>query len=154
MKLIRNAGNRLLIHIGLREKDLLTSVLRLYPCVPPAHQQLSKSGGLKDSAGSQQLLDEALAEHRAEKKKQVENLLENSQRFAKVDSGWRFTLSPGELEMLLQVLNDIRVGSWLRLGSPEGRVQKLDDETAPHLWAMEMSGLFQMWFLEVMNGGA
>jgi hypothetical protein len=44
------------------------------------------------------------------------------------------------------------VGSWVALGSPEGRVQTVDEKTAPYLWAMEMSGFFQMNLLAAVEG--
>ena len=34
-------------------------------------------------------------------------------------SGLQLTLSGPEIEWLLQVLNDVRVGSWIALGSPD-----------------------------------
>ena len=59
------------------------------------------------------------------------------------------------MEWLLQALNDIRVGSWLALGSPDGPVEilaALTDKTAPDFWAMEISGHFQAVLLAAVRG--
>jgi hypothetical protein len=151
VKLIRTSKDRLLFHLGKREKELLFRLLMIYPRIPAAHQPLSKSGRLPDQPASQRLLDEALAEHRAENKKQLQVLLADPARLAEDQTGWRLSLSSPELEWLLQVLNDVRVGSWVILGSPEQRREVVNAKTAPHLWAMEMAGAFQMEFLEAME---
>ncbi len=147
MKIERTADNYVL-QFGKREMAVLLQILRLYPRIPPAHQRLSKSTRLAEQEASQRLLDEALAEQRAENKKQLESLLADPKRFRETEAGWRLTLSPGDFEWLLQILNDVRVGSWITLGSPEEKFERLNQETAPHLWAMEMSGFFQMRMLE------
>lgn len=154
MKFIRAAKDQLVFHLSQREKSLLLEVLKLYPCVPPAHHRLSKSARLPDQPASQRLLDDALAEQRAENKKHLLALLADPQRLRPHEAGWRLTLSLSEVEWLLQVLNDIRVGSWVVLGSPEERFERLDAQTAPHLWAMEMAGSFQMAFLHACEAGA
>jgi len=58
------------------------------------------------------LLDEALAEQRAANQAQVEKMLSASPPVTRDEKGWRLALSGAELESLLQVLNDIRVGNW------------------------------------------
>jgi len=133
---------------------LLQEVLKLYPRIPPAHHVLSKEGKLPDHDSSQQLLNEALAEQRAENKKKVQTFLESPKRFAENEAGCRLILSAHEMEWLLQVLNDIRVGSWVILGSPEARMELrlLNEKTAPDFWAMEMAGYFQAHLLEATEG--
>lgn len=147
------AGGRFFIHLGLGEKLLLLDVLKLYPRIPPAHHRLSKSAKIPDQEASQRLLDEALAEQRTETKKQLQTLLADPRRFQKTAAGARLCLTPAEVEWLLQVLNDIRVGSWVMLGSPGEKFQPLNERTTPHVWAMEMSGYFQSQLLQVLEGG-
>ena len=152
MKLLRATEIRLLFQLGPREERLLRQVLKLYPRVPSAHQVLSKSGRLPDGEANQRLLDEALAEQRAENKQELLALLADPRRFAQTETGGRLSLLPGEVEWLLQVLNDIRVGSWIVLGSPEDKVPELNDTTAPNFLAMEMAGYFQAQLLEALHG--
>jgi hypothetical protein len=141
----------LLLELGKREKTLLAQVLNLYPRVPSAHLQPGKPGAGPGLEATQRLLNEALAEQRAENRKQLDALLSDEHRWTQTEMGWKLTLSPGDAEWLLQILNDIRVGSWVLLGSPEERFEVVNQETAPHLWAMEIAGSFQIALLEAME---
>ena len=152
MKLIQTNKSRVLFHLGHWEAHLLLEVLNLYPCLAPAHQKLSKAGPLPETDANQQLLDEALAEHRAENRKQLQALLADRRRFAPTETGGRLSLPPAEVEWLLQVLNDIRVGSWVRLGSPDAKPMRLNKKTVPHYRAMEMAGYFEAQLLEALGG--
>jgi hypothetical protein len=153
VKLIRVTKGNFLFHLGKREKILLTQVLRLYPRIPPATFRLSKSGGLPDAEANQRLLDESLAEQREANRKTLDAFLGDPRRFTDTETGSRLSLSPSELEWLLQILNDVRVGSWIILGSPEQAMEfkLLNEKTAADFWAMEMSGQFQMRFLEALE---
>jgi len=151
VKLIRRSDARLLFHLGQREGGLLLQVLRRYPRVPPAHQPLSKSGRVPDRQETQRLLDEALAEQRADCKRQVRALLADPRRFHKVEGGFQLSLSRGDAEWLLQVLNDIRVGSWIILGSPEGKPEDLNDRNAGDFLMMELAGAFEGELLEALS---
>jgi hypothetical protein len=150
MKLIRSDRNRLVYQLSNRDKQWLLKVLDRYPLIPPARQPLSQSADLRDPEASQRLLDEALAEQRAQNRRRLQKLLQDSRRLKQVQSGWHLVLSPGDREWLLQILNDVRVGSWILLGSPENDLSNFEwnDRTAPHAVAMEMAGLFQMRLLE------
>jgi hypothetical protein len=149
VKLISRANDQLRFQLGQREKDLLLQVLSGYPRVPSSYQRLTKGQELDPS--NQRLLDESLAEARSRNKKSLQTLLEDPQRLGQHEGHWRLTLSHDELEWLLQVLNDVRVGSWIHLGSPETPLKVLDAESAPDVWAMEMAGFFQMRLLEMVQ---
>jgi hypothetical protein len=146
VKLLKTNGEHLVFQLGRREKSLLLDLIKLYPLVPPAHHQLRGAGTSPETQGDQHLLDEALAEHRAENRRQVDALLQDPERFKEEPDGYRLHLSTFQLEWLLQVLNDVRVGAWLHLGSPDGKTGKRVRPTlknARYLWAMEISGVFQ-----------
>ena len=155
MKITRTA-TRFVFHLGKRDKDFFQELMKLYPRMPSAHHQLSKTAALSEDQSNQQLLDEALAEQRAENKKLLDGLLADEDRFKETESSCRLSLPPGDVEWLLQVLNDIRVGSWVRLGSPEPNLElaTLNHLNAPDFWAMELAGYFQMHLLEALRGGA
>jgi hypothetical protein len=154
VKLIRRSKTKLLFQLEPREGVLLMELLNLYPRVPSAHQPLSRSGRVPDQHENQRLLDEALAEQRAENKKHLQTWMADPLRVRKVESGFQLSLATSEVEWLLQVLNDLRVGSWVILGSPEEKLEKLTAENAPDFWAMEMAGHFQMELLGALEGGA
>ena len=144
MKFLKTEGENLVFHLGKREKGLLLDLLKMYPVVPPAHYRISTSD--ESLEGCQHLLDEALTEHRTENRRQLESMLGEPGRFQVVATGFRLVLSPAQLEWILQVLNDIRVGSWIQLGSPDekrGKTIGLSLANARYLWAMELAGHIQ-----------
>jgi hypothetical protein len=149
VKLIRIEDGRHEFLLTRREKDLLLLVLRLYPRIPSGYQPLSKTR--PDENANQRLLDEALTESRMENKKALDALLCDQKRLRQEDTGWRLILSSADVDWLLQVLNDVRIGSWVQLGSPDQPLKSLNARTAPALWAMEMAGAFQLSFLELLE---
>ena len=152
MKLLRIEKERYFFHLAHREKELLEFLLRLYPVIPPAQQAMSKAPAKQDE--SQRLLDEALAEQRNENKKLVVSLLNDAARFKESKTGIEMSLTPGEIEWVLQVLNDVRVGNWLLLGSPEELAQfNPDSQNAASVLTMEFAGRFQMELLNAVRRG-
>ena len=118
MKLVKAAKGQFSFQMDGREKPAFFRLLQLYPLVPATHQKLSwGEARLED----QQLLEEALAAQRAQNQKRLLALMNARSRFQENQHGYHFTLKRAELEWLLQVLNDVRVGGWLLLGSPDVR---------------------------------
>ena len=82
------------------------------------------------------------------------------QSLARLDKENRYTLitfhkGAGELEGLLQVLNDVRVGNWLAAGSPDPEQEKKmrrDKKSLQHMMLMELAGGFEMLFLGSLSG--
>jgi hypothetical protein len=143
VKLLRTTPDGFVFHISAREKDLLFEMLQLYPLVPVGHQRLTQSPA-QQSDENQRLLEESLAEHRAANRRQVEALLKTPERFVQRSRGLLLTLATAEVECLLQVLNDIRVGSWLALGEPdESRPPEITPENFRFAVAMEVCGAFE-----------
>lgn len=150
MKFFKADGDNLVFQIGRRERNLFTELLKMYPLVPPAHHRIGGPTDGADAEANQHLLDEALADHRAENKKQLEAMLREPNRFQEAPTGFRLSLTPYQVEWLLQVLNDIRVGSWILLGSPDekrGKRLRVTMQNARYAWAMELSGHFQFVLL-------
>jgi hypothetical protein len=148
VRVIRTSKEEITVELSKREKLLLIKILELYPMVPSAHQQLSRGGGPTDQQSSQRLLDEALAEHREENRGHLREFLGDPRTFEQQRSGCRMHLHQGNLELLLQILNDIRVGCWIALGSPEEKLSVLDPKMAPQFWGMEVAGFIEASLLE------
>jgi len=152
MKLVRAGKNGLVFQLGSRAKQLLLETIELYPLVPASHHRLTKEGDAPAPDEDQRLLEESLAEQRRENRRQVQAMLDKPDRFRKAKSGFEFTLTRPEIEALLQVLNDVRVGSWLALGEPEqGEEPPPTEENARSLIAMEVSGMFQSVLLAALG---
>lgn len=155
MNFLKLEGEHLVFQLGKREKSLLLEVLKLYPQVPIAHHRISSSNDASAAESNQKLLEESLTEHRKENKKALEAMLGEANRFEEVPGGYRFRVTKHEQEWLLQVINDVRVGSWLNLGSPDekrGKLPRLSLQNARYLWAMEVSGHFQYALLAGAEG--
>jgi len=74
-------------------------------------------------------------------------------RFVENGSGYHFSLTASEREWLLEILNDIRVGSWVKLGSPDTIMEFAEPADRENLdfWAMELAGFFQMALLRSLD---
>jgi hypothetical protein len=155
MKLLRTHKGNLLFEISPREKDLLLHVLQLYPLVPATHHRLTKGGQIPDQAANQHLLEESLKTQRTENQRHLKAMLREPERFTPCKTGFHATFARAEIEWLLQVLNDVRIGSWIALGSPDeaGRKTKpRNKEAAIQTAIMELAGGFEMLFLEALAG--
>jgi hypothetical protein len=154
VKILKSDGDKFTFQISKREKRLLFDILELYPLVPGFVQPLSRTANPADIQADQRLLEESLAAHKQENKKQLGVIINEINRSQEGAGGCRFTLSSDQMEGLLQVLNDIRVGSWQKLGSPDAVQKKaidLNDQNARNAWAMEVAGLFQMALLSARD---
>ena len=152
MKLSRADQNGLVFQLAKREKLLLLETLKLYPLVPAAHHRLSKSGDAVQADENQRLLEGALAEQRQENRQQVLALLKEPERFRETESGFELKLTHSEIEWLLQVLNDVRVGSWLALGEPEpGEEPEITEPNTKYHFALQVSGVFQSGLLAALG---
>ena len=154
MKLIQRDGESFLFHISKREKGLLFEVLKLYPLVPVAHHRVSQSPTAPRAVESQKLLESALGDRTAENKRQLLAMLSQEALLQEADGAHRLALGAPQMEWLLQVLNDIRVGCWLILGEPDekqGKSIELTNENARYYAAMEFCGLFQMMLLDAFQ---
>ena len=157
MNLISADAGKYVFALSQREKLLFLELLRRYPVITKPYQPLSKTADAEAIKTDQELLDHALAADKLEHKKALDKLLGNSELFKDTDSGHNFTLDSSQVEWLLQVLNDIRVGSWRLLGSPdETGVHRLHvtGKNVPHVWAMEVAGFYQSTLIAAINGTA
>lgn len=157
MTVFRSSKDAVIFSLDAAERRLFVEILNLYPVVPEAYQPLSRSLEEKVTREDQQLLNEALAEQRSAHRQKIKEWLSTTNRFRHVDSGFNFTLRRIDAEWLLQALNDIRVGCWLLLGSPDNHMGADDlqplDPALHRTWAaMELSGMFQMEILHGLEG--
>jgi hypothetical protein len=146
VKLIRSGKEQFTFSLYKREKLLLFHILQMYPLVPVTHHRLSKGekGGAQDE--DQHVLEEALTESRRENRQRVLALL--AERFHQTAKEFEFTVAVPEIQWLLQVLNDLRVGAWIALGQPdELQVSEINETNAPYILAMEAAGQFQFQLL-------
>jgi hypothetical protein len=154
MKLVRHNKDGRAYQLNQKEADCLRSLLQQFPITANVPAQISRTDADPETVEREKLLNESLAEHRKELKQQATNLLA-AKKFKKVEKGYWLTLNLEEHEILLQILNDIRVGSWRVLGEPED----LEPETLPpserelvFYTLMELAGYFEAALLHAVNG--
>lgn len=157
MKLLSRDPDRLVFRLTKRDHEALLTVLRLGPLFPRQGRPISRdAAGLEKLRAAQDDLDAALAEHRRSRVAEVEALIADPARCAPLKpSGWKLTLSTAGSEALLQLLNEIRVGAWEKLGAPDfgaGERPKIDEEDLLGLWAFQLSEVFQGVLLDALVG--
>ena len=86
------------------------------------------------------------------------SFLTNTARFEPNEEDWLLTLTDVEIEWFLQVLNDLRVGSWLALDSPEQdddgsyiNFESVTAENVTDIWPMEICGALQYELLKALH---
>ena len=151
MNLKRTGKTGFVFQLSAKEKQLLLETVKLYPLVPATHHRLSKTAAAQ-SEENQHLLEEALADQRAAHRRQLEALLAEPARFKQSGANFRLQLQASELEWLLQVFNDVRVGSWLALGEPdETKPPEITPENFRYAVALEVCGAFQSTLLAALG---
>ncbi len=154
MKLLKQTESGFVFQLTPREQRLFQEVLGLYPVIPAGAQRLAKQPGSAQIEESQQLLEEALAEQRAANQRHLAEFLADPRRVHTTQRHTRLTLAAAEMEWLLQVFNDIRVGSWMQLGSPDCEAEQqlqVTEQNVRHFWARELAGAFQSVLLAAME---
>lgn len=136
-----------------QEMECLLTALGYYPVLELYYQPLSRHAGVDEE--KQRLLEEVTRDRRNDRKKEVHAFLSNPKYFHWDSPGhYRLTLTPLEVEWLLQVLNDIRVGCWSHLGSQEldqMTEENLDEEQCRERAIMDLCGYFQMGLLQAFK---
>jgi hypothetical protein len=140
--------------ISKLEKALLLATVQVFPVLDPTYHRLTKDPR-NAAPAEQRLLEEAMERQTADHKARLSELLRGeAPMFQETGEELYLNLSGEQVEWLLQVLNDIRVGSWVQLGSPGTDVVRrgsLKPEEARAVAAMDMSAYFQSGLLEAFK---
>lgn len=155
MKLLRQSGDGFEMEFAREEKGLLFHLLGMYPLVPAGHHKLTGTKRIRNQKENQELLDETIQSQRKANQEEIILLVSKPGRFTDLGETSRAVFQRDELEWLLQVLNDVRVGCWIMLGSPAAPDEATlhnDKKAFPNLVMMEIAGGFQMFFLSAISG--
>lgn len=146
MKFLKAAKDNLFFHIHPEGRAALRMLIRNYPAIEASHFELSKFADLDDVEEDQEFLEQALSDEQQSNQARARALIADKGRFHKTDEGFLLRLSRDDIELLLQVLNDVRIGFWVRLGSPDDGMEmelRRDPKSAPLLATMQVCGFFQ-----------
>ena len=153
MRLVESKAGLFVFQIAKRERVLLTHVLKMFPVGSEPVGPISKSGDVEKMAGYEQSLAEALAEQRSEHKRLMDAFLGEQARFAEVKGGFQVRLTTVQLDWLLRVLNEVRVGLWVKLGRPQELAPLAESGEMDSVVAMEICAFFQSRLLAAVGEG-
>ncbi len=151
MKFLRATSQERFYAIRPSELQMLLIVLGSFPVLSRS-QPLSVSGNVEELGDAQKLLDEAMSAHWSGMRQELETWTNSPDRFRQVEGQLEWRIENDRREWLLQVLNNVRVGSWIELGSPDDlelAQQQAGGDTVHHLALMEMAGMFLSALLDV-----
>ena len=150
MKLVKKTNRSWQYLLRPNEADLLRGLVKKFPFTEDRHAKISRTDMDSKATGREKLLNESLAEHRQELQKLALNLL-NRQRWKKSGKDCRLTLNSEAREILLQILNDTRIGCWHELGEPEdleSKPARTSLRNLAHRNLMDLAGHFEHSLLE------
>ena len=154
MNLVGREGEAYRFRLGRAEKAALCALLKRYPLTPARHHRLTRSRK-PNPAADQELLDESTAAHRRTSQRRVQRLLSRRDRFRVEGNQYEITFDREEIEWLLQVLNDVRVGTWVILGCPDpdqGKPPEPVPDLERNLVDMDLAAHFECRLLEALDG--
>lgn len=153
MKLIKQKDEGWQYALGQDEAKLLISLLRKFPFTEDTPAKISRTDAGSKMVEHEKLLNESLAEHRKELQKLATKLA--ATKFKRREQDQLLTLTGEDREILLQILNDIRLGCWRALGEPADVESLNPDHSAQaraHHGLMNLAGYFEHGLIEPDQG--
>lgn len=145
MKLVKQRCETWQYELNQVEADLLNQLLKHFPFTNNVPVKISKADADPKSIEREKLLNDSLVEHRKELNRQAKILM-SGEKLITGKEGHLLTLSAEEREILLQILNDIRVGCWRALGEPENielHEPRVSNPAQAHQRLMDLAGYFE-----------
>lgn len=150
MRLIEANQGRTVIELGEAEWAFFQDLLHQYPLVPNDKRELTRKGEGDEFDADTDLLRTNLEDLTGSNRKRLQKWLNNPDTFSQGTDHGQLTVQALDRDWLLQILNDLRVGSWQQLGCPNTTaINELELETSNFraLWCMELVGLLQSYLL-------
>jgi hypothetical protein len=134
------------------EREWFRHTLDLYPALQTALKGV-------DDGEADELLEKALEQRRRKLRGDAEIFLKagHLEIDAAFNEFWDLTLSRVEVEELLQILNNVRVGLWLQLGKPDPSIEQLmptkpnEEQVRAHM-LMHVSAAWQATLMAAVDG--
>jgi len=147
-------GDSLVFLIEPRGKALLEKLCQQFPALEVTHFDLCRTMDEDELPDGRELADQSLTEEQNEVRERMAKFFTEEGRFETMENFLLMRMTTAEVDLRLQVLNDVRIGCWVRAGSPsEGAEDRLrsNPKTAPLLATMQLCGLFQGALLDGLH---
>lgn len=151
MKLVKQTQRGFQYELDQEDADSLRFLVKQFPLTPFSPVDISKTDSGSNAVEREKLLNESLRAHRDELKRKARRLVLRD-KFRQLDGKQFFSVSVGAREIMLQILNDIRVESWRILGEPDDPdvpVFSLSKEEFKYYHFMRLAGYFEYHFLNL-----
>ncbi len=119
MKLLYKDEERLVFSLGGSERETLLRLLGTRRHLPLKPRKLSNQGSPKTLQEAAEDLHTASDRHQTEIFQTLSSWLENPSQCVPEKVGHTFTLARGQMELVLQALNGIRIAAWEKMGAPD-----------------------------------
>ena len=148
MKIIEDKTEGIMRWVMSRQEiGLLVALIDAYPATPVGRRAvLSRNDDSKEAFERQEFLDEAMAEQCRENRAKAQAVLRAPGVVQYSASKGLFTFRTSEAPWLLQIFNEVRVGSWEALGAPEEPKldeNETDQQVIRSFFLMSVSALFE-----------
>ena len=154
MRLLTQGKGGWRYQLSRAEAQALRSLLRLFPTTATVAVRITHTDTDPKAVEREKLLNDSLAQHREELRRKAQHLIGGDR--LKV-WGDRYVLSLGldDREVLLQILNDIRVESWRALDQPEDLdpLPNPSESERVHHTRMSLAGYFECMLLNLEETG-
>jgi hypothetical protein len=154
MRLLTQSKSGWRYQLSRIEAQTLRSLLILFPTTANVAVRITHTDTDSKVAEREKLLNDSLAEHREELRRKAQHLIVGDRLRL---WGNRYVLSLGldDREILLQILNDIRVESWRALGQPEDLdpLPNPSESERVHHTRMSLAGYFECTLLPLEEPG-
>lgn len=153
MRVFEKTDSALVLELGVAETDFLKQILLDYPLVANESRRFSAFANADEFRENAQLLQSSLDEHAQTNRAKLRAWLASPETWKSFPERTLLSLKTEDGSWFLQILNDLRVGSWQKLDCPEPEEFEsieLDRENAHPLLAMKVSGFLQTLILNAL----
>ena len=151
MKLVSKTGEQIVFQLTETEDVFLRLALSAFPVGGEGWPRGTATPAAPPDPG---LLSSALDELRREQTTRVQDFLDRQPQAPDGSPGRLLRVGLDEVDWLLQVLNEVRVGSWYALGCPdevEEEKARNSSESVSHLIRYDFSGWMQAVLLAALE---
>ena len=153
MRVFEKTDSALVLELGLAETDFLKQILSDYPLVANESRRFSAFADASEVRENTQLLQNSLNEHTQTNRAKLRAWLASPETWKPFPDRTLLSLKTEDCSWFLQILNDLRIGSWQKLNcfDPEELDSaELNRENTYPMLAMKISGFLQTLILNAL----